>query len=43
MKDIINAYKNINEEQKKEIKQMINLLFSSAKNSFTNKEFKAKK
>ena len=41
--NIINAYKNINEEQKKEIKQMINLLFSSAKNSFTNKEFKAKK
>lgn len=35
--NIINAYKNIDEEQKKEIKQMVNLLLSSAKNSFTNK------
>lgn len=41
--NIINAYKNINEEQRKEIKQMVNLLLSSAKNSFINKELKAKK
>lgn len=39
---IINAYRNIDESQKKEIKQMITLFLSSAKKSFTNKEFKTK-
>ena len=41
--NIINAYKNIDEEQKKEIKQMVNLLLSYAKDSFVKNEIKIKK